>query len=73
MDIDGGHRASKFAALTQHLIEFDSFNKDDSDQHLTISIRDWIRNTEVRRRTQVKDASTAAQVTKWRWADHVEI
>ena len=38
---------------------------------LNISIRDRIKNTEVRRRTQVKDAATAAQVTKWRWAGHV--
>ncbi|PSN37169.1 hypothetical protein C0J52_20657 [Blattella germanica] len=38
---------------------------------VSISIRDRIKNTEVRRRTQVKDVATASQVTKWRWAGHV--
>ena len=37
---------------------------------LQVSTRDRIRNTEIRNRTQVKDAMITAQIAKWRWAGH---
>ena len=38
---------------------------------LQITLKDHIKNTEIRRKTQVKDASHTAQILKWRWAGHV--
>jgi hypothetical protein len=33
-------------------------------------MKDHRRNTEIRRKTQVKDAASTAQILKWRWAGH---
>ncbi|KAI5708080.1 hypothetical protein M8J77_016020 [Diaphorina citri] len=38
---------------------------------LGISLRDRIRNTEIRRRTGVKDVGEEVWMKKWQWAGHV--
>lgn len=38
---------------------------------LHISLRDRVKNTTIRERTQVKDAAHSAQILKWKWAGHV--
>jgi hypothetical protein len=37
---------------------------------LQITMKDHIRNSEIRRKAQVKDAAGTAQIMKWRWAAH---
>lgn len=37
---------------------------------LGISIKDKVRNAEIRNRTEMKDAMTSAQIMKWRWSGH---
>ena len=38
---------------------------------LNITIRDKIRNTEIRKQTQVKDIMVKIKEAKWRWAGHL--
>ena len=38
---------------------------------LNITIRDKIRNTEIRKQTQVKDIMVKIKQAKWRWAGHL--
>jgi uncharacterized metal-binding protein len=39
-------------------------------ENTTFTLKDHIRNTEIRRKTQMKDAAITAQIMKWRWAGH---
>ena len=38
---------------------------------INITIRDKIRNTEIRKQTQVKDIMVKIKEAKWRWAGHL--
>ena len=38
---------------------------------LGVSLRDRIRNTEIRRRTKVEDVGVKIARLKWRWAGHI--
>ncbi|PSN45268.1 hypothetical protein C0J52_10348 [Blattella germanica] len=37
---------------------------------LSVTLQDRIRNQDLRKITNIKDAATSATVTKWKWAGH---